>query len=138
MIRLENVKKMSWRHLRKTSWRRFEDAFKMSWQNVFKMSNFEDVLKTFLQDVLKTSWKRFENVWRRLEDVLLRPIWSSWSRCLKDLFKTSSSRRIFGGLSACAKNTIRIFLDLKDKFFPKRYSSFYFLVFIVEIDFIGA
>ena len=89
MIRLEDVLKMSWRH-------------------------FEDVLKTFyrcLQNVLKTSWRCLEDLFaRRLEDVLktfskdvrLRRTYSSWLRRLpktkmKDIFKTSPSRRIFAG-----------------------------------------
>ena len=119
MIRLENVLKtslqdflkMSWRGLCNTSWRRlenvFEDVLKRSWKR--------------LEDVLKTSWRRLEDVWPRriywswsrlLEEVLetssedawLRRIYSSWSRPLlktktKDVFKTSSSRRMFAGLN---------------------------------------
>ena len=111
MIRLENVLKtslqdflkMSWRGLCNTSWRRlenvFEDVLKRSWKR--------------LEDVLKTSWRRLEDVWprriywswpRRLEDVRLRRTYSSWSRRLlktktKDVFKTSSSRRMFAGLN---------------------------------------
>ena len=45
MILLENVLKIS-----------FEDVLKTSWKRL------EDVLKTSLQDVLKTSWKRLEDV----------------------------------------------------------------------------
>ena len=81
-----HVLKTSWRYLWKTSWRCLEDVFARR-----------------LKDVLKTSW-------RRLEDVLPRRIYwvswiySSWSRRLlktktKDVFKTSSSRRIFAGPS---------------------------------------
>ena len=95
MIRLENVLKMSWRHLCSTSSRRFEDILKTSWtclEEVLKI--LEDVLKTYDQDkytrldhdVLKTS----------SEDVWLGKIYSSWRRLLKtkrkDNFKASSRR----------------------------------------------
>ena len=94
MIRLENVLKMSWRHLSKTSWRWFEDIFKTSWR--------------YLQNVFKTSSKRLEDVYKyiRLEDVLKKSsgdVWLRWMhtswlwrRLLKtktyDVFKTSSRR----------------------------------------------
>ena len=93
MIRLENVLKMSWRHLSKTSWRWFEDVFKTSWR--------------YLQNVFKTSSKRLEDVYKyiRLEDVLKKSsgdVWLRWMhtswlwrRLLKtktyDVFKTYSS-----------------------------------------------
>ena len=118
MIRLENVLKTSLQDVLKTSWRWLEDVFqdvlKMFWrrlQNVLKMSwrrfckkswrRLENVLKTYGQngyigldqDVLKTS----------SEDVKLRRTYSSWRRLLKtktkDVFKTSSSRRMFAGTS---------------------------------------
>ena len=76
MIRLENILKMSWRHLCKMSYRCLEDIFKSSskrLQDVVKMS--QDVWKTFwrrllkmylwreyiclYQDVLKKSWRCF-------------------------------------------------------------------------------
>ena len=92
---------MSWKRLKDIFARRLEDVFKTSW------SRLEDVLKTFLQDVLKTYWRPLEDVlktlWRRMvkknilvltktssEDVWLRRIYSSWSRRLEDVFKTSS------------------------------------------------
>ena len=111
MISLQDVLKMSWRHLKdvfKTSWRCLEDALKRSWRR------FEEILKTFwrrLEDVLKTSWKCREDVLKtygqdeyiRLEDVYWRRktkahtfvlINTSWRRLLrtktKDVFKTSS------------------------------------------------
>ena len=75
-------------------------------------SSVEDVLKTFLQDVLKTSWKRLEDVlktysqdeciglsktsWRRLEEVFWR---SKAKGNILVLIKTSSSRRMFAGIS---------------------------------------
>ena len=118
MIRLQNVLKMSSRRICETSWRRFEDVLKTSWRCL------EDVFARRLEDVLKTSWRRLEDVWtrriywswpRRLKDVLktsfedvwLIRIYSSSSgrledvfwrqdeRSLQDVFKTSSSRRMF-------------------------------------------
>ena len=68
MIRLQNVLKMSWRRICKTSWRRFEDVLKMSWRG--------------LENVLKTSW-------RRLEDLWTRRIYWSWQRRLEYVLKTS-------------------------------------------------
>ena len=90
MIRLENVLNISLQDVLKTFWRRF---CKTSWRR--------------LENVLKTSWRRLENVlktsWRRIaktnilvltktssEDIRLRWTYSSWSRCLEDVFKTSS------------------------------------------------
>ena len=111
--RLEDVLKMSWKRLSKISWRCLEDVLNTSWK--------------CLGDVLKMSWRRFcETPWRRPEDVLktswrritktnilvlvktsseiisVRWVYSSWSRRLlktktKDVFKTSSSRRMFAG-----------------------------------------
>ena len=107
--RLEDVLKMSWRHFCKTSWRRLENVLKTSWQDVLKTSwkRLEDVLKTYGQDkyigldqdVLKTS----------SEDVRLGRTYSSWSRRLlkmktKDVFKTSSSRRMFAGIPVLSLN----------------------------------
>ena len=123
--RLEDVLKTSWRCLEnvlktflQTSWRRFEDVLKISWQEVLKMS----WRRHHCKNVFETSWRcledvfarRFENVlktpWRRMaktnilvliktssEDEGLRRIYSSWSRRLEDVFKTSSSRRMFAG-----------------------------------------
>ena len=118
-ISLQDVLKTSWRCLEdvfqdvlKTFWRRLEDVLRAF------SKRLEDVLKTFLHDVLKTSWRLPENVlktswrrpenvlktfWRRTakpnilvltkmssEDVRLRRAYSSWSRHLEDVFKTSS------------------------------------------------
>ena len=99
MIRLENVLKTSWRWLEDV----FQDVLKMSWRSFCKKSwrRLENVLKTYGQngyialdqDVLKTS----------SEDVKLRRTYSSWRRLLKtktkDVFKTSSSKRMFAGTS---------------------------------------
>ena len=84
-----------------------------------------------LEDVLKTSWRRLEDVWPRriywsssrlLEDVLktssedvwVRWIYSSWWRRLlktktKDVFKTSSLRRMFVGSILRAYITVHNF-----------------------------
>ena len=123
--RLEDVLKTSSRRLQdalKTFWRRLEDVsqdvLKMSWRylkDVFKTScrRLENVLKR----LGKTSWRRLEDEWQRriywswpscLEDVLWSHMTKSnifvlmktcWRRLLKmkakDIFKTSSSRRMF-------------------------------------------
>ena len=101
MIRFENVLKRSLQDVLKTSWRCLEDVF---------ARRLEDVLKTYDQDdylvFIKTS----------SEDVWVRRIFSSWSRHLgdvlktsskdederrlEDVFRTSSSRRMFAGLMA--------------------------------------
>ena len=125
MIRFENVLKRSLQDVLKTSWRRLQNVLNKSWR--------------CLEDVLKTSWRRLENVlktsWRRMtktsilvliktssEDVWVRRIYSSWSRRLQDVlktsseeederrlqefFKTSSSRRMFAGLFLAENKTI--------------------------------
>ena len=78
--------------------RRLEDAL---------ARHLEGDLNTLLQDLSKTSWKRLEDVLKTYsqdeyidlnhevlktpsEDVRLRQTYSSWSRCLEDVFKTSS------------------------------------------------
>ena len=120
MIRLDVLKK-SWRrfsrrleNVLKTSSKRREDVLKMSWRRFCKISWRR------LENVLKTSWRRIAKTnilvltktsWRHLEDVLLRWIYSSWSRRLEDederrlqeVLKTSSSRRMFSGkrLTVC-------------------------------------
>ena len=105
---------MFWRRLEevsKTSWRSLEDVLRMSWKRL------EDVLKTYGQDgyidldqdVLKTS----------SEDVRLRRTYASWSRRLvktktKDVFKTSSSRRMFAG--GCDINRVFVVRNLVEPF----------------------
>ena len=115
MIHLEQVLKISLQDVLKTSWRCLEDVFqdvlKTFWrclQNVLKTSwrCLEDVFARRLEDVLKTSWRRLEDVLKTYgqdkyigldQDVLK----TSWRRLLKtktkDVFKTSSSRRMFAG-----------------------------------------
>ena len=102
--------------------RRLEKVFKTSWRRL------EDVLKTPLQDVLKTFWRRLEDVLKTFtEDEWLRRIYSSWWRRLEDVFwrrrrktssederrlqvvfKTSSSRRMFGGWSRTCYSHVQI------------------------------
>ena len=87
MVRLQNVlKAMSSKLLKgilarrfgKTSWRRFEDVLKTSWQEVLKTYGQDEYIDLD-QDILKTFWRR-----------LLRTK-------AKDVFKKSSSRRMFNG-----------------------------------------
>ena len=108
--------KTSWRCLKdvsKTSWRYLEDDFARHLEDPLT-KRLEDVLKTFWQDVLETSWKRLEDVLARrfedvlkmyltgmaktnvltktsFEDVILKGIYSSWPRCLENVF----TRRMF-------------------------------------------
>ena len=105
MIRLENVLKSSLQDVLRTSCRRLEDVFKMFLQDVLKMYDQDDYVGLD-QDVFKTS----------SEDVWVRRIFLSWSkhlgdvlktsskdedeRRLEDVFRTSSSRRMFAGLMA--------------------------------------
>ena len=95
MIRLEDVLKMSWRRFCKTSWRRLENVLKTSWRRI---------AKTNILVLTKTSWRRLEDVfWRRKAKAnIFVLIKTSWRRLLKtktkDVFKTSSSRRMFAGL----------------------------------------
>ena len=108
MIRLEKILKTSWRCL-KTSSKCLEDVLKTFWRSL------ENVLTRRLEDILKTSWRLLENVlktsWRRMtktnilvliktssEDVYVRwIIWRLLKTKTKDVFKTSSSRRMFAG-----------------------------------------
>ena len=125
--RFQNVLKTSWRRFQnvlKTSGKRLQDVLKM----FCKWTRLEDILARRLEDVLKRSWKLLEDVLKThgqdeyigldqhvlkktsSEDVRLRRTYSSWSRRLKtssedederrlqDVFKTTSSRRMFAGL----------------------------------------
>ena len=114
---LEDVFKTSWRCLEDV----FADVLKTSWQDVLKMSlgrledvfktssrRLEDVLKTFLQDVLKT-YGQDEYIgldqdvfWRRMTKANIFVLIKTSpevedKRRLQDVFKTSSSRRMFPG-----------------------------------------
>ena len=126
MIHVENVLKTSWTSLEDFFARSLEDVLKTSKKYLSNMSwrSLEGVLrmslrrfcKTYwrrLEEILKTSWKRMTRTsilvliqdvfWRRVSKanifVLMKTPW----RCLlktktKDVFKTSSSRRMFAGL----------------------------------------
>ena len=120
--------KKSWRCLGDDLNTSSEDVLKTFLQDVFKTfwRRLKDVFARHLEDVLKTSWKRLEDVlktsWRRMAKtsilILTRRLKTydygeyicldqdvfktSW-RCLlkmktKDVFKTSSSRRMFSGI----------------------------------------
>ena len=115
--RLEDVLKTSWRRLENVL-NVFADVLKISWQEVLKMSwrphhcknvfktswrCIEDVFARRFENVLKTSWRRMAKtnilvlIKTSSEDKGLRRIYSSWSRRLEDVFKTSSSRLMFAG-----------------------------------------
>ena len=101
MIRLENMLKTSLQDVLKMYWRRLEHVLKKILQGI---------LKTFwwrLEDVLKTSWRCLEDVLKTYgqdehigldQDVWLVRIYSSWSKCLEDVFwrrkRKTSSRRL--------------------------------------------
>ena len=94
---LEDVLKTSWRHLEdvfKTSWRRLEDVLKASWRHM---------AKTNILVLTKTSWRRLEDVfWRHKAKANILVLIKTSSededeRRLQDVFKTSSSRRMFAG-----------------------------------------
>ena len=88
------------------SWRRLEDVFKTFLQDVLKTSWRDS------KDVLKTSWKRMRTsilvliqdvFWRRVSKANIFFLMKTSWRCLlktktKDVFRMSSSRRMFAGL----------------------------------------
>ena len=93
--RVEYVFRTPWRNLEvvltrtfwldDTTWRRLEDPLKTSWRCL------EDIFARSFEDVLKTSWTCFcKAFWRCLEDVWLRQIYSSSSRSIEQVLKTSS------------------------------------------------
>ena len=105
MIRLVNVLKTSLQDALKMSWRRLQNFLKTSWrrlENVLKTS-WRRMAKTNILVLTKTSWRRLEDVfWRRKAKAnIFVLIKTSWRRLLKtktkDVFKTSSSRRMFLG-----------------------------------------
>ena len=87
MIRLENVLKISFQDVLKTSWRCLEDVFARRLENVLKTS-WRRMAKTNILVLTKTS----------SEDVRLRRTYSSWSRRLEDVFwrrrRKTPSRRL--------------------------------------------
>ena len=121
MICLENVLKRSLQDVLKTSSKRLEYVLKISWrrlENVLKASwrCLEDVFARRLENILKTSsedvwvWQIFSSWSRRLEDVLKTSFEDENERCLQDVSKTSSSRRLFAGY--CRSHDTIIFLFL--------------------------
>ena len=68
--------------------------------------------KCLLENVFKTSWRRMAKmnilvlIKTSSEDEWLRWIYSSWSRRLEDVLKTSSSRRTFAGDLGLGKDKI--------------------------------
>ena len=116
-------------------WKRLEDIFEGSLEDILKTS------RRHLEDVFKTSWRRLEDLWprqiywswpRRLEDVFWRRkakanifilIKTSWKRLLKmktkDVFKTSSSRRMFAGelLQTAPLTILNFLLTIKISYF---------------------
>ena len=90
MVRFENVLKISLQNVLKMSWRHLEDVLKTSWRRL------EDVLKTYGQDKYigldqDVFWRRkakanifvlIKTSWRRLEDILWRRRWKMSSRRL--------------------------------------------------------
>ena len=122
---LQDVLKTFWKCLGKTYWRCLEDVFKTSWRCL------EYIFARRFEDVLKRSWRHLEDVWlrriywswqRRLQDVLK----TSWRFLLKtkteDVFKASSSRRMFGGL--CYQNNYPVNVNkLQTCFFKKGFKK---------------
>ena len=78
--------KMSWRRFYKTFWRSLEDILKKSSRHLqdvlAKLTTYDqDKYISLYQDVLRTSWR------------------SLLKKKMKDVFQTSSSRKMFSGLS---------------------------------------
>ena len=128
--RFEDVFKTFWQDTLKMSWRRLENAFKTSWKRMTKVN---------ILVLNKTSWKRLEDVfWRRMTKanifVLIKTSWrrhvdvfrrrrrkTSW-RPLQDIFKTSSSRRMFAGLSPAV---IAYFFYVQQNNYNLRHNSYF-------------
>ena len=95
-VDLQDVLKTSSARLQRNNF----SSSKTSWRCL------EDVFARRLEDILKTSWRRMIKtnifVWRRMSKAnIIVLIKTSWRRLLKtktkDVFKTSSSRRMFAG-----------------------------------------
>ena len=103
---LQDVLKISWRRLEevlKTSWRCLEENFaRRLVKSVLKMF-WRSMAKTNILVLIKTSWRRLQDIfWRSMTEAnIFILIKTSWRRLLntmtKDVFKTSSSRRMFSG-----------------------------------------
>ena len=95
--RRANKNSLTWWYILKTSWRCLENIFTMLLENLLK-TTWRSRGKTSsrcLEGILKVSWKRFcKTYWRRLtrryENVWARLTYSSWSRHLEEVLKTSS------------------------------------------------
>ena len=95
MIRLENVLKISLQDVLKTSWKRLEYVLKTFGQDEY-IGFDQDVLKTSSEVV---SLRRTYSSWsRRLEDIFKTSSEDEDERRLKDVLKTSLSRRMFAGM----------------------------------------
>ena len=135
--------KTSWRCLEdvlRTSSKRLEDVLARRLENVFKTYGQGEYIGLD-QDVLKTSWRRLLKTYGQGEDFRLAKdvLKTSWrcllktktkdvlkmssededERRLEDAFRTSSSRRIFGGVY----DRLHDFLEKKKSYF---YSSLIF------------
>ena len=103
MIHLENVLKISLQDVFKTSWWRLEDALKTFFHDVLKTSwkYLGDVLKTNILVLTKTKTSskevRLSEHIRLDQDFLKTSSEDGDKRRLQDVFKTSSSGRIFTG-----------------------------------------
>ena len=113
-----------WQSFSKTFWICLENALKTSWRRVDKNSlTWWDILKTSSrcpEDIFARSFEGvLERSWRRLEDVWLRRICSSWSRRLENVWKTSSEdvwpRRIYSSWSRCLEDVLKKFFEDKDE-----------------------
>ena len=90
-----HVLKTSWRHLFNTSWRRLEDVLKTYDQDEYFAVDL-GVLKTSWRHILKTyTWSEY---CRLDQDVLKTSSEDEDKTRLQNVFKTSSSRRMFAGL----------------------------------------
>ena len=84
-----------------------------TWEMFIILTNFrlKGVLKTSWQGNLKTPWRRLEDIWpRRIYwSISRRPEDIFWRRRQKDVFKTSSSRRMFAAECNLRRNIYSVF-----------------------------
>ena len=139
--RIQEVLKKSWRsladafarHLEDVLARHLQDILKTSWrclEHVFAR-RLEGVLKTTWRRLCKTSWIRLEDVWltriylfwsRHLEDVLKTASEDEGKRCLQDVFKAPSSRRMKMSWR-CLEDVLQTFLQDILKTFWRRFKT---------------
>ena len=116
--RLEDVLITSWRRLGKMSWRRLENVLKTSWRRM---------AETNILVLIKMSWRHLEDVfWRRMTKAnIFVLIKTSWRRPLKmktkDVFKTSSSRRMFARYYS---------IDINESILSNRSVDFHLIIFV--------